>query len=138
MVSPVLAGMDRPPRTWAAPSPQPSVVGKMLVALLNVPRTPEEWAIWSFAHQQSHLAIAQAIAASGGATLASYQLDPIPPDDERGWLERNQESHNDMNEAIGTQSSDLLDTDLSDDRQLQSWVYLHFLEHQTAEQRLGI
>lgn len=110
----------------------------MLVALLNVPRTPEEWAIWSFAHQQSHLAIAQAIAASGGATLASYQLDPIPPDDERGWLERNQESHNDMNEAIGTQSSDLLDTDLSDDRQLQSWVYLHFLEHQTAEQRLGI
>lgn len=110
----------------------------MLVALLNVPRSDPEWAIWSFAHKQSHLAIAQAIRAQGGATLAEYQLDPIPKSDFENWLARNQEAHNDMNGALGTQSSDLLEINLEDERQLVAWVYQHFLEHQTAEQRLGI
>ena len=110
----------------------------MLVALLNVPRTDQDWAIWSFAHVQSHLAIIQAVSAKGGAALTSYQLDPIPQDDLPNWLERNQQAHNDMNGAVGAQSSDLLDTDLTDERERQSWVYLHFLEHQTAEQKLGI
>ena len=110
----------------------------MLVALLNVPRTEQEWAIWSFAHKQSHLAITKAVAAKGGAELANYQLDPIPQDDLPNWLARNQEAHNDMNGAVGAQSSDLLDTDLKDERERQSWIWLHFLEHQTAEQKLGI
>ena len=110
----------------------------MLVALLNVPKTPQDWAIWSFAHKQSHLAIAAAIAAGGGAALPEYQLDPIPPNDLPNWLERNQNAHNDMNSVIGAQSSDLFDINLADERQRAAWVYLHFLEHQTAEQRLGI
>ena len=110
----------------------------MLVSLLNVPKTPADWAVWSFAHKQSHLAIAQAVAASGGPALSEYQLDPIPPSDLVNWLSRNQSAHNDMNGVIGAQSSDLFDVDLTNERQLQSWVYLHFLEHQTAEQKLGI
>lgn len=110
----------------------------MLVALLNVPRSDPEWAIWSFAHKQSHLAIVQAIRAAGGASLAEYQLDPIPKNDVPGWLARNQEAHNDMNGALGVQSSDLLETDLSDERQAEAWVYLHFIEHQTAEQKSGV
>ena len=120
------------------PSSRAGAAGKMLVALLNVPNTDPEWAIWSFAHKQSHLAIAAAIKAQNGTALAEYQLDPIPANDVPGWLQRNQEAHNDMNGVLGVQSSDLLEIDLTDERQKQAWVYLHFLEHQTAEQRLGI
>ena len=110
----------------------------MLVALLNSPRTTAEWAIFSFAHKQSHLAIAAAVSSRDGTVLAEYLLDPIPQEDLPNWLARNQEAHNDMNGAIGAQSSDLLDTDLSDEQQKEAWFYLHFLEHQTAEQKLGI
>lgn len=111
----------------------------MLVALLNVPRSPADWAQWSFAHKQSHLAIASAIAARNSTQPpAEYQLDPIPENDVPGWLTRNQQAHNDMNGAIGAQSSDLQDIDLKDEKQRASWIYSHFLEHQTAEQALGV
>jgi hypothetical protein len=110
----------------------------LLVLLLNVPRSHDDWQRWSFAHNQSHLAINQAILTQKGVNNAAYQLDPIPDDDIPNWLTRNQEAHNDMNAAIGTQSSDLEDTDFRDQRQLESWIYLHFLEHQTAEQILGV
>lgn len=110
----------------------------MLVTLLNVPQSARDWEIWSFAHRESHDAINSAIRTQGGPTLADYQLDPIPPDDLRGWLERNQQAHNEMNGAVGAQSSDLLDVDLKDARQRAAWVWLHYLEHQTMEGLLKI
>lgn len=110
----------------------------MLVTLLNVPRSEEDWQIWSFAHAQSHQAINQTIKDKGGPALADYQLDPIPADDVKGWLERNQQAHDEMNGAVGAQSSDLLDVELEDERQRVAWIWLHFLEHQTMEQKLGI
>lgn len=70
--------------------------------------------------------------------LPDYVIDPIPDNDLKGWIERNQELHNDMNGQLGLQGSDLQDVDFDDQKQLQSWVYLHFIEHQSAEQTLGI
>lgn len=110
----------------------------MLVTLLNVPRSPADWQRWSFAHRDSHATIASAVLAQGRGVLPEYQLDPIPDDDVPGWLSRNQQAHNDMNKAIGAQSSDLQDTDFTVPQQLEAWVYLHFLEHQTAEQALKV
>jgi hypothetical protein len=110
----------------------------MLVALLNVPRSDDDWNRWAFAHKESHLAISQAILSAGGKVSAEYQLDPIPPNDLQGWLTRNQQAHNDMNQTLGLQSADIETTDLTDRRQLEAWIYLHFLEHQTAEQALKI
>lgn len=73
-----------------------------------------------------------------GAALPFYQIDPIPPTEPTQWLQNNQLYHSDMNGALGVPGSDIEDVNLADDRQKQAWIYLHYQEHFTAEQRLGI
>jgi hypothetical protein len=70
--------------------------------------------------------------------LTDYQLDPIPPKGVTDWLERNEQTHVEMNAAVGAQGSDLEEVDLQNEKQTEAWIYLHYLEHQTAEQRLEI
>ena len=189
----------------------------MIQSLLNIPRSENEWNLWSYNHRLSHDAIRQALAdltgiasvmvtaggsgytsfptvafnnggplahgveyevqLTGGSVTAiiivkngsgfsqvpevvisggggsgaeatavrgagiqtnDYQLDPISQNDLPGWLQRNQQTHIEMDAAIGSQSVDLQDVDLNDERQLEAWVWLHFLEHQTAEDKLEI
>jgi hypothetical protein len=110
----------------------------MIVQLLNVPQTEDEWYVWSFHHRLSHDAIRQAVLAQQNLNLTDYELDPIPSSAITDWLERNEQTHLDMNAAVGSQGSDLQSVDLTDVRQKESWIYLHYLEHQTAEQRLKI
>ena len=43
-----------------------------------------------------------------------------------------------MNAILGLQSTDIQDVDLQDEKQLQSWINLHYLEHYYAEAKLGI
>lgn len=71
------------------------------------------------------------------ANLTAYPLDPIPADTHQ-WLIWNQQTHNDMNGALGLQSSDLQDADFTKADSVKDWIYLHFLEHQTAALELGI
>lgn len=110
----------------------------MRVTLLETPQTKTDWDRWSLAHKFDHDIIRQAILAQGGPNLTQYQLDPIALDQPLQFLENNQASHTDMNAAIGAQGSDLQDVDLTDQRQLQAWVNLHYLEHFTAGQRLKV
>lgn len=110
----------------------------MLAALLNAPKTQADWDRWSFDNRDSHDRIRAAIAAKGGPRLGDYQLDPINPQDSGGWLERHSQTHKDMDSAIGAQSSDMLDVDLTDENQLQAFIYEHWQEHQTAERALGL
>lgn len=110
----------------------------MLVSLVTAPTNASEWAVWSLAHRDSHALIRQAIQAKFGITLAEYQLDPIPFNDLTQWLDNNQQSHNDMNGVLGTQSSDLQEADFSDPAKLQAWIYLHRREHETASAILKI
>lgn len=70
--------------------------------------------------------------------LPEYSIDPIPSDDVKGWLENNQNYHNDMNGQLDLQGSDLQDVDFKDQKQLQSWIFLHYQEHNSAEQALEI
>lgn len=70
--------------------------------------------------------------------MKEYQLDPISPNDFQGFLDRNAQTHIDMNGALSTPGSDLREVDPRSEGQLQSWVEAHFLEHQTAEQALNI
>jgi len=67
-----------------------------------------------------------------------YQLDPIPEQAFQDWLERNQQTHIEMDAAIGAQSVDLTDVDPSKKNQLSAWIFLHYIEHQTAELALKI
>jgi hypothetical protein len=110
----------------------------VLAALLNTPKTDEDWARFSFHHRSSHEAIRVAIAANRGVSLPSYSLDPIPFNAFQQWLEWNQQAHTDMNNVLQRQGTDLEDVNAQDERQWRAWVYLHFLEHQTAETTLGI
>ena len=97
----------------------------MTPALLNVPRTDNEWAIWSFANAQDHEDIIQAIRKANGPSLAVYPLDPIGPAFE-DYLRRNQQSHTDM------------ELDPTDIRQLTAWIRDHHQEHYDARAALGI
>lgn len=110
----------------------------MLANLLNVPTSDAEWQIWSFSHRDSHVRIRQAIQTQKGVVLPDYQLDPIFPQDMQGWLQRNSQTHNDMDGALGAQGTDLLDVDFNDEKQVQAWMFSHYQEHFTAEQALGI
>lgn len=110
----------------------------MLAALLNIPSNQQEWDQWSWHHRLSHDAIRNAIEQQKSVGLTDYELDPIPYTDAVGWLQRNQQTHIEMNAPLKTYSSDLQDVNLQDDKQKQSWIWLHYLEHQTAERVLGI
>ena len=110
----------------------------MLAHLLNIPSTPEDWATWSWHHRLSHSAIEQAATTKKGIELTSYVLDPIPLNHVTDWLERNQQAHIEADALVGSQSIDLTDVDFQDRNQLQSWIYLHYLDHQTIERRLGV
>lgn len=110
----------------------------MLPVLLNLPKADQDWSVFSFHHRSSHDLIRQAIQAQRGVSLASYSLDPIPNAAFQQWLEWNQQSHIEMNNVLKAQSADLETLDPRDEHQLRAWVYLHYLEHQTAERILGI
>lgn len=110
----------------------------MLSSLLSAPHTTQEWQRWSLAHRFDHDLIRQTIQANGGPNLTQYQLDPIPVTDFPSWLERNQQSHIDFTSVIGLQNTDLSTLDPRNDAQLQAWIYVHWLEHQSAHQKLGI
>lgn len=110
----------------------------MQAALLNVPETQNQWNIWALHHRISHDAIRQALLAQKGIALTDYQLDPINFDDMKGFLQRNSQTHQEMDAALGAQGTDLLDVDLSDERQKVAWIRIHWQEHFTAEQALKL
>lgn len=110
----------------------------MLASLQNVPKSSTDWSIWSFHHRLSHQAIRQAIMAQKGVNLSEYLLDPIDFTDIGGFLQRNQQSHVEMDGALGFQSEDLQTVDLKDEEQKIAWIDSHWQEHSTAEQALGI
>ncbi len=110
----------------------------MLASLLNVPRTSTDWSRWSFSHQNSHVKIGNAILAQGGPNLPIPVLDPVNFNAVKTFLERNQQAHTDMNNVLGLQGSDLEGVDIGEVRELQGWIWDHYLEHQAAEQALKV
>lgn len=111
-----------------------------LAALLNIPKSPEDWNWWSFNHRLEHDRLRQAIQSktNGTVNLFQYQLDPIDFTDVTEWLARHQQAHDDFNEVLSLQGVDLEGADFSDSNQLQSWIYLQWQEHNTANVALGI
>ena len=109
----------------------------MLAALLNVPRTDAEWRQFSYDHRDSHDRIRAAILKKYGINLTDYIIDPINENSLQQFLQNNASLHTDMNGVIKSQSSDLLDIDITDPKQLDAWISLNYEEHQNAEQILG-
>jgi len=105
--------------------------------LLTVPKTAQEWSLWSFHHKLSHDAIRQALTVQGKLTF-DFVIDPIDFNDITGFLQRNSELHIEETGAIGLQSHDLQDVDFKDENQLVSWIAVHHREHFDLELALGI
>lgn len=103
----------------------------MLADLLVPPKTQGQWSIWSFAHRDQHNIVRIAIQARTGINLNQYPLDPIPFDDIAKWLDWNQQAHDDANGVLGTQGTNLQQTDFNDPNQFEAWIYLHRREHET-------
>ncbi len=110
----------------------------MLPALANIPRTPDEWQRWAFDHRDSHDRIRAAILSQAKSALSDYQIEPINPNDIVSFLNNNSTLHNDMNRTLGQPGSDIQDVDFKDDKQLEAWIRLHYVEHYNAETVLGI
>lgn len=110
----------------------------MLVALLQIPKSDEDWRRFSYDNRDSHNRIRQAIQAKGGPNLTEYLMDPINPQDFGSFLEANAQSHIEMCAATGVQSADLESVDLRDEAQRAAWVYTHQFEHYMAETALGL
>jgi hypothetical protein len=110
----------------------------MRAALLNTPRSQEEWLRWSFHHRGSHDLIRSTIRQQNSVNLSDYIIDPISFQQPHGWLENNTQLHTDMNGVLGKPGVDLEDLDFQNDHQLRAWIYLHYQEHLTAETTLGI
>jgi hypothetical protein len=110
----------------------------MRAVLLEIPKTDEDWDRWSFHHRQDHDVIWQAIRDQNKLNLPEYDLDPIAFDAWDQWLTRNEQAHEDVNGVLGTQGVDLEQLDPKDQDQLEAWVWLHYLEHQTWGTKLGV
>jgi len=109
-----------------------------LANLWNVPRSDEDWQVWSTSHRDHTNVIRQAIRQRYGINLPEYQLDPIPFDAPQQWLAWNQGSHDDIDGVLGTQGSDLEDVDFTDANQVQAWIFLHVQEHTNWTDKLGV
>lgn len=110
----------------------------MLAALLNTPKSFEEWQQFARDHRDSHDRIRSAIFTKYKISLTDYIVEPISEDSFKQFLQNNASLHIDMNGVLRSQSSDLLDVDFSNLQKLEAWINLHYQEHQNAEQLLGI
>ncbi len=103
----------------------------------NIPHTEEDWKLWSWHHRDSHNRIRAGILKVYGISLTDYQVEPINPNQMTVFLQNNASLHGGMNSVLGLQSTDLLDANLQNERELEAWIKLHALEHYYAESALG-
>ncbi len=109
-----------------------------LASLYNVPRDENDWYVWSFANQDSHTRIAEALLSQKNIQTTVLALDPIPSFAIEEWLRRHQQMHNEMDGALGIDASDFTIPDFRNAAEVEQWLRAHADEHTEAENMLGI
>lgn len=104
--------------------------------IIRPPSTPSGMNEWLFQHQQDHLEIVQKIGALG-LVLPTYVIDPLLPEDFKGWALRHQNYHNDANGILGTDGSDLQTVEWGNQEERESWFWINYQEHLAWHKRLG-
>ncbi len=107
-------------------------------SLINVPKTLREWDSWSFNHKVQHDNINRAILSKKNKVLTSYILDPINQTVPDVFLQNNSQMHIDICSLLNIEGSDLTDVNWQDEKQINNWIYLHWLEHSNFNIALGI
>ena len=112
-----------------------------IAAIQNIPGTPEELAMWAFAHQAHHIDIVAEIYRLGNISLPQYILDPFDPGNPEAinlWLYLHQQMHDNQNFILGIAGNNLTEVDWSDQGELAGWINLNFSEHLQASNILGV
>jgi 1-acyl-sn-glycerol-3-phosphate acyltransferase len=111
----------------------------MLASLFNAFTDVEGLNKLAFANGDLHFRMNQILNGRYNLQIPDYVLDPIPLSDGlAAWLQRHQETHTRVNQALGIAGSDLTDVDFQKPDQIASWVWLHAQEHVQAANKLGI
>lgn len=110
----------------------------MLAYLQTIPTDEAQWSRWSFSNYDCLAQIRQAIASQYGVNLPEYQVNPINWDNIEGWLAANYTAHKDFTRVLGQQSNDLTQVGFDKPDQVQSWVWLNYMELLNACEKLRI
>lgn len=92
------------------------------------------------ANYQHHLAQLAAIKDKFGYSLELFQIWPPPPtkgDRLTTWARQHQRQHDVVNAALGIPGTDLTGLNLDKKKDLDNWMYQHFIQHQAAGQLCG-
>jgi hypothetical protein len=76
--------------------------------------------------------------AKGGPQLTDYILDPIDLRDFAGFLQRNNQSHQDEASFLRTTLFDFQDVDYRNEDSLRGWVFSHWQAHVAEEAAAGM
>jgi hypothetical protein len=109
----------------------------MIATLLSVPKQPSDWSVFSLSHALVHQQIRAGLLANGVRT-GDYVLDPINPNEIAEWQQRVQQTHNEMNAALGLQSNSLEGADFSNESQTAAWIFLNWQEDDAALRALKL
>jgi len=98
----------------------------------------EGWQVFWFNNWIDHQGIQQAIQKKTGANQVIFVIDPWVSENADAILQRHQEFHNNMNSALKLDGQDLSQLNFKDQSAVRAWLYVHFQEHLSAHQALGI
>lgn len=110
----------------------------MLAGLQTVPQTQADWDRFAYWNYDCNNQIRAAILAQKNIRLFEYQLYPIDFNRLDIFMNNNQQAHIDFTNALGLQSSDLLNVDLKDAAQRAGFIWINYMELLNACQSLMI
>lgn len=106
--------------------------------LLNVPITDRDFDRWSFDLQQNLMDVTRAILTQRNVSIPLPQLYPAPLFAIGEWLQRLSQTMIEISNALGTQTQDIENVNLEDERERQAWTYSIWQQVQQARQVLGV
>lgn len=110
----------------------------MLAELLNIPKTDRDFSLFSFANYLDHAQITAALQKQKNVQITNQVIDPINFQDLPNWLNRHQQLHTAIDAALGVQAYDLQSVNLLDPRQLEGWIFNHWVEHSAWHDKLMV
>ncbi len=102
--------------------------------LFNIPRSEADREVWLFANDASHQYIIERLQAKNpGKLFTRFSLNPVLPNDEKGFLLRHQQMHVQMDEFLGIAGNDYSTLDPNKPEAVDTIWQQHADEHIQAE-----
>ncbi len=109
-----------------------------LANIFNIPGDPETMAAWSFSHMAHHRDIIRRLYQTRGLLLDEYAIDPVNPNNLKGFLDQHQIMHQQFSTVLGLPGWDLGEVDWQNKGQRSVWIDLNARAHRAASDVLGV